>query len=86
MFNLKYPPPASFDEALVELKAANALYPVSVYGRPSITALMLEGECHAALGDVANARRRYSEAAAVPPFVNGDAELIAEARAALAKL
>ena len=82
----RQPPPASFEEALVELEAANALYPASIYGRRSITALMLEGECHAALGDVANARRRYSEAAAVPPFVSGDAELVAQAHAALAKL
>ena len=80
------PPPASFPEALESLKKANDLYPTSQFGRASITGLLLEAECHVALGDLDSARRRYNEAIAAPTFVGGDSEMQAEARTALAKL
>ena len=58
----------------------------SQFGRASITGLLLEAECHVALGDLDSARRRYNEAIAAPTFVGGDSEMQAEARTALAKL
>ena len=79
-------PPSSYEDALVSLKTANALYPTSFYGRPSISCLINEGDCHATLGNIEDAKKCYVRACAVAPRAHNDEELVKQAHLALAAL